>query len=1797
MNDSHPIHTTLLALACAILPVVASAQSLLNGSFETNGANLTNDFSDNVGLYELDTVGGTIPGWTFNTPGAGTGRWFMQNGCGFGLASDGTAFLNLSNALAGYTASCTITGLIVGQSYTITFDASRRQNVTAGSFTVALDLTPPVTTTINAADLPANPGLANYAPQAISFTATSTSHTLTLDSANASGNGFLVDHFAIIPAAPPGALDHFAIAPIASPQTLGTAITGITITAQDAANKTVTGFSGTVAFGGTAGVTGTSPGFTSGVLNGVSVTPMVGGSNLTVTVDDGAGHTGSATIASILAPMPPGTLADYNLTWTSPSSSSLGSMPLGNGETGLNVWVEGDGDLLFYIARSDSESEANDNLKMGRIRVKLTPNPFTSGQPFQQTLDLPNGQILINAGPGGAQTRLRVWVDANHPVIHVQGDSDQALAIETSYELPFRPPALVTSPSATAANRGDVLLDEYANQIVWWHRNTVSSFASRLESEGLGSLYPTLRDPILNLTFGGLIRGTGLIRAGQQKLASSTPTRAIDIAVDVLSNQTPAVTTWVDAIRALAQTHAALDNAQAFAAHQAWWSAFWNRSHLDIGGPAETRVISERYAYQRFINACSLRGKYPTNYNGSIFTMDVPAGAPTWGGFTGSAVNADYRDWGSLRIMWQNTRHLFWPLLASGDTDLMKPVMDLCQEATPLCLARCQAWNGHSGLLMTEAAGFGGVSVFGAGIPQHLKYHRGGMTDMSVMMADYFDHTGDTAFFAETYLPFADGVVTFFENHYPGRDNDGKMVMGPAGAVETYQTVVNPAVEVSALRRILQNLLRVEPALVGTQRRARYQDLLDILPPVPTRTVLGQELIAVYQSGDAGRELVELPQIYTVWPYRQASLGQSSLLAAARRDLGTRSLSFDGTPDGQYNETGGWLYTPTVAAALNLPLEAKRLVVRNLTEEAPSTSAGGFRNPPMPADHPSKPRFPAFWETRMDYIPDQCHGGASIHGLESMLIQSEGNKIYLFPAWPEEWNISFKVHAPGNTILEGEFRNGAVQALTVTPSSRLADVIDMSTAANRIRTLVGVVCADQNHLFGLPQMLDGQPAIPAAAISSVTGPWLAQYGASLSGGLAGPFAAAEWGGSVAKGNAIFVHVLNWPGETLTLPALALGRQITGSDALTGGTAGIVQNASGIRITLPAANRDAIDTIIRLDLDGSAEALAWHQPYVGSLATAAAASATNELLGHEAAKAADADRTTSWRSGAATATLTIPFGGTRSIGRTDIQFDNGTRPTAQNIAVTLEYRNPAGAWASVWSGTAYSQVWSRAFTPVEATAIRLTTNAQGVRQLDVFSAPSATPDYIRTDDAATGGTQIEVPAGDVLFRESLAGSTILVKTGAGTLSLIDPAAHGGATRLLGGTLRLLPPITSPVPGFVRHFDASTLALANAASVNQWNDLSPNKSHAAPQTGHAPTFVANAVHGLGAVHFTAGTSATDSQSLNFTRASNLRSVFSVFKGSSFLLTDTAAYDFHRPNDTDPAAPLWAPAALNWTNGNILAGRTYLNGNSIDGAATPMPTAANNGFNLTTVITAGGVQADGFNRDRAYHAGDQTQAEVILYQSALAATQRLRNERYLQVKWLGQAPVGNILPPATALSLNATEAVFDLNGATQTVASLAGVTGSAVTLNGGNLVIAGNTGDAVFQGAITGAGSLTNNGTLRLAGDAILAIGSVLTNVGLLDIMTWNGTLPAGFINHGIVLDRSNVRITSCAVTGGDFSLTITAYPGHNYQLQRTDTLRGPWVDTGAAQPGGGSALTFSDPGGGKLPSRFYRIAVTP
>ncbi|MCU0980981.1 MAG: DUF5703 domain-containing protein, partial [Pirellulaceae bacterium] len=84
----------------------------------------------------------------------------------------------------------------------------------------------------------------------------------------------------------------------------------------------------------------------------------------------------------------PDALDTLNVVWETPSANYGGSLPLGNGDIGLNLWVEADGDLQFFISKTDAWDDNARLVKIGKVRVHLEPNPFAAGQPFRQTLRL-----------------------------------------------------------------------------------------------------------------------------------------------------------------------------------------------------------------------------------------------------------------------------------------------------------------------------------------------------------------------------------------------------------------------------------------------------------------------------------------------------------------------------------------------------------------------------------------------------------------------------------------------------------------------------------------------------------------------------------------------------------------------------------------------------------------------------------------------------------------------------------------------------------------------------------------------------------------------------------------------------------------------------------------------------------------------------------------------------------------------------------------------------------------------------------------------------------------------------------------------------------------------------------------------------------------------------------------------------------------------------------------------------------------------------------------------------------------
>ncbi len=716
-------------------------------------------------------------------------------------------------------------------------------------------------------------------------------------------------------------------------------------------------------------------------------------------------------------------LTACNVVWDSPSRDSSGSMPIGNGDIGLNVWIEEHGDLLFYIGKSDAWSENAQLLKLGRVRVSLEPNPFAGVGTFRQELRLREGEITVAAGEGRGRTIVRVWVDANRPVVWVEVESGVPVELRVRYETwrterrrmeggeLFAAYGVTGDPNPVYVEP-DTILPASKGRITWYHHNAYSCYPANLTLQGLGGLVGRFSDPIAGRTFGGCIEGPGLRAADAVTLISERPSLKQYAAVTILTAEAASVAEWKARLDRPAGAARALTPEKCRPAHRAWWNAFWDRSWIRVSGAPDAMTVTRGYALQNWIAACAGRGAQPIKFNGSLFTVDAV--------LKDARYNADYRSWGGP-YWFQNTRLPYYAMIAAGQYDLMRPLFGMYTGALPLARERTRLYYRHEGAFFPETMYFWGTYVddnYGrdrASLPtgltenRYIRYLWEGGIELTLMMLDVYDHTRDAGFLRTTLMPLATEIVLFYDLHYP-RDG-GRIRFEPAQALETWWDSVNPMPEIAGLRSVLPRLLELPKDAVSSETHARWTRLLGELPPVPVREDSGAVVLAPAEKlGPKSNS--ENPELYAIFPYGLYGVGKDNL------DLALRTWERR-DPRG----TGGWRQDAVNAAMLGLGDEAGRMVAENFSNKHEGS------------------RFPAFWGPNYDWIPDQDHGSVAVLALQRMLMQTEGRAIRLLPAWPDGWDADFKLHAPYKTVVEGSIRGGRIASLTVTPPERRKDVI------------------------------------------------------------------------------------------------------------------------------------------------------------------------------------------------------------------------------------------------------------------------------------------------------------------------------------------------------------------------------------------------------------------------------------------------------------------------------------------------------------------------------------------------------------------------------------------------------------------------------------------------------------------------------------------------------------------------------------------------------------------------------------
>ncbi|WP_460948918.1 DUF5703 domain-containing protein [Spirosoma daeguense] len=742
----------------------------------------------------------------------------------------------------------------------------------------------------------------------------------------------------------------------------------------------------------------------------------------------------------------------YNVAWTSQSKNSSESMPCGGGDIGLNVWVE-NGDLLFYVAKSGTFDHNNTVLKLGRVRLKLSPNPFADGATFRQELMLNKGHIEIKGATSGLSANVTVWVDVFRPVVHVDVASNRAIKAEAAFES-WRYVDHVTKGKENNANsykfapQGEVKtlkdsIDFDNNTVLFFHRNGSerSAFDATVEQQGLDSIKNHLYNPIKNLTFGGGLSGNGMKSAGTYqgryldadfqgwKLASTSPARNHSLVLTVHTAQSANVADWKQGLEEV-QKEVVTSAKTAQLKTQKWWQDFWSKSYIYINASPNSPEweIARNYQLFRYMLGCNAFGNYPTKFNGGLFTYD-PSTIDSTMRFT-----PDFRNWGGGIHTAQNQRLVYWPMLKSGDWQLMKPQFDFYLNMLKNAELRTEFYWKHKGASFTEQIenfGLPNFAEYGTKRPAGydkgmeynawLEYEWDTVLEFCLMMLETERYAGQNV--AE-YVPFIESCLTFFDEHYQylarkrgskALDGDKKLILYPGSAAETYKMTYNSTSTVSALRTVLTRLLELPDTYLTTEKRVNWKAMLDRIPAISFRSFDGHPTIAPAKLWERINN-VESPQLYPVYPWGIYGIGKPGLDTA----INTYRYDKDAL---KFRSHVGWKQDNIFAARLGLTDEAARLTLLKLG------------NAPR--------RFPTFWGPGFDWTPDHNWGGSGMIGLQEMLLQTDGKKIYLFPAWPKNWDVHVKLHAPYNTTVEAVLKNGKLESLNVTPESRRSDVVNL----------------------------------------------------------------------------------------------------------------------------------------------------------------------------------------------------------------------------------------------------------------------------------------------------------------------------------------------------------------------------------------------------------------------------------------------------------------------------------------------------------------------------------------------------------------------------------------------------------------------------------------------------------------------------------------------------------------------------------------------------------------------------------
>ncbi|HTN39115.1 MAG TPA: hypothetical protein VL053_18685 [Arachidicoccus sp.] len=685
-------------------------------------------------------------------------------------------------------------------------------------------------------------------------------------------------------------------------------------------------------------------------------------------------------------------------------------MLLGNGDVGV---VAGDrtDQQTFYFGKSDFWGAAVKNpedqnttwqesvLSVGRLTIRSAEPVQDTKQVFEMQQDFVHAEVHTALQLGDAVVHMNSWmadeVDADENNIFItELSTDKDVKINTTLWVPHTykikgedADCMSIYPYASGVSNGTLWAGRanYNYNLSDHSGNYKAKVAMALSLKG--ATFSAMKKGRSSTS--GIFKlkaGVKVIIAVAFSSAKSTASAALPGFED-LKNQSEAE---LNALKVA--TIEQLKNA-----HYAWWKNYWLKSWVTLSDPA----FEKFYYGSLYVLGSAIRsGNFPPSLFGNWITTDLSS-------------------WGGRYFLNYNEEAAYYGAGSSNRPELILPYSELIFREMP--------WQRNK----THAAGYEGVCHQRSLTPYHLvselPYEQpvASHKDYKKLPADqksngvfaampliwYYEYTGDIEYLRDKLYPYLKELDAFYRSYL---DTSRRPYRIEHSSAHEGSDDVNPNLDIGFIRRICRTLITTSQILRRDQKMVPvWQDVLDNLSDYPT----------IIRQGK------------TVYVEAQLKNGMAKNLF----HVGDQPVNLEG---GVF--PGENIFIGSDSAEIGIALESVKQLDGWSIKKGGSEHNGFPKIWPVAAriGWPAADLYDRFKASILYHLREtnltafQGGGGietaGAIEGINSMLMQSEGGIIRLFPVWPVNKDAAFfRLRAKAAFLVSSSIKNGEVEFVTI----------------------------------------------------------------------------------------------------------------------------------------------------------------------------------------------------------------------------------------------------------------------------------------------------------------------------------------------------------------------------------------------------------------------------------------------------------------------------------------------------------------------------------------------------------------------------------------------------------------------------------------------------------------------------------------------------------------------------------------------------------------------------------------------